>query len=157
MDSSCRSQAQQFKSITVVRHPISWLQTEGERRLVAPAGPPNATCEPRWAARIWSQRTKFWANRRPFGIARRSPTDGLPVIARNRGICSDRGSHCEYSAEPSLALRNPVVGLPCLCQRIRLDNRLNFSLRYEIKCFVQIFGAVLPAANYSNAFGDEIH
>src|SRR3979490_381807 len=84
-----------------------------------------------------------------FPLARHPPETGA--------VCSDRGSHCEDSAEPSIALRNPVVGLRCLCQRIRLDNRLNFSLRYEIKCFVQIFGAVLLAANYSNAFPDEIH
>ena len=83
---------------------------------------------------------------------------GLLVIRPKQGPSARTGgSHCEDSAEPSLALRNPVVGLRCLCQRICLDNRLNFSLRYEIKCFVQIFGAVLPAANYSNAFRDEIH
>jgi hypothetical protein len=68
--------------------------------------------------------------------------------------CSDRRLHCEHGAESGLALRNLVVDLRCLCQWIRLHNRFNFSLRYEIKRFVKIFGAVLLAANYSNALRD---
>ena len=71
--------------------------------------------------------------------------------------CSDRRLHCEDRAEPGLAFRNAVISLRCLCQWIRLDNRFNFSLRYEIKRLVQIFRAVLLAANYFNAFPDEIH
>ncbi len=59
------------------------------------------------------------------------------------------GDYIVRTAEPSLALRNPVVGLRCLLQWVRLDNGFDFSLRYKIKCFVQIFGAVLLATNYS--------
>src|SRR5207248_9277843 len=64
---------------------------------------------------------------------------------------SDRRLHCEDGPEPGFALRNAVVGLRCLCQWVRLHNGFNFSFRYEIKRFVKIFGAVLLAANYSNA------
>ena len=70
---------------------------------------------------------------------------------------SDRRLHCEDGPEPGFALRNAVVGLRCLCQWVRLHNGFNFSFRYEIKRFVKIFGAVLLAANYSNALSDEIH
>ena len=69
----------------------------------------------------------------------------------------DRRLHGQDGAKPGLALRHTVVSFRCLCQWIRLDNRFNFSLRYEIKRFVKILGAVLLAANDSNAFRDEIH
>jgi hypothetical protein len=39
----------------------------------------------------------------------------------------------------------------------RLDYRFNFSLRCEIKGFVEIFRAVLLAANYPNALRDKVH
>src|SRR5216683_5345774 len=71
--------------------------------------------------------------------------------------CSDRRLHCEDGAEPGLALGNAVVSPGCLSQWVRLHNRFNSSLRYEIKRFVKIFGAVLLATNYSNALRDEIH
>src|SRR5437868_15079284 len=69
---------------------------------------------------------------------------------------SDRRLHCEDGAEPGLPLRNTLVGLRCLCQWIRLYNRFDFSVRYEIKRFIKIFGTVLLASNYSNALRDEI-
>jgi hypothetical protein len=47
--------------------------------------------------------------------------------------------HCEDSAESGLALSDAVVCLRCLCPWIRLDDRLSFSLHYEIKGFVEIF------------------
>src|SRR6266851_7937636 len=72
------------------------------------------------------------------------------------GDCSDRRLHCEDGAEPGLALRNALVGLRCLCQWVRLDDRFNFSLRYEIKGFVEIFWAVLLTANDPNALRDEV-
>ena len=81
-------------------------------------------------------------------------TSGLP--ARNGGDCSDRRLHCEDGAEPGLALHNALVGLRSLGQWVRLDYRFNFSLRYEIKGFVEIFGAVLLAANDTNALRDEV-
>src|ERR1700676_553765 len=156
MDSSRRSEAQQFKSITVLRHPV-FLGSKPQENGVLGL---RRACPTRLANE--DGRAVLESNARGFGrmvgkpyfwdyftFARDPPETGA--------VCSDRGSHCEDSAEPSLALRNPVVGLRRLCQRIRLDNRLNFSLRYEIKCFVQIFGAVLLAANYSNAFRDKIH
>jgi hypothetical protein len=70
---------------------------------------------------------------------------------------SDWRLHCQDSAESSLVLRHAIVCLRCLCQRVRLHDRFNFSLLYEIKRFVKIFGAVLLAANYSNALRDEIY
>jgi len=45
------------------------------------------------------------------------------MTARNRRL------HCEDGAEAGLALRNALVGLWCLCQWVRLDNRFDFSLR----------------------------
>src|SRR5690242_19597142 len=83
-------------------------------------------------------------------------TSELLVTVDTGSDCSDRRLHCEDRAEPRLALRNAVIGLRCLCQRIRLDNRSNFSLRYEIKCFVQILRAVLLASDDPNAFADQI-
>ena len=71
--------------------------------------------------------------------------------------CSDRRLHCEDGTEPGLAFRNAFVGLWCLCQWIRLDDCFNFSLRYEIQGFVEIFGPVLLTANDPNALHDEVH
>src|SRR5438046_6337233 len=71
--------------------------------------------------------------------------------------CPDSFLHCEDGAEPGLTLRNTVVGLGCLRQWVRLNNRSHLSFCHEIKRFVQIFGAVLLTSNYSNAFRDEIH
>src|SRR5438132_3605468 len=86
------------------------------------------------------------------------PISELSVILPRLPLdSSDRRFHCEAGPEPGLALRNAVVGLRCLCQWVRLDDRFNFSLRYEIKRLVEIFGAVLLAPNYLNAFRDEIH
>jgi hypothetical protein len=48
---------------------------------------------------------------------------------------SDWRLHCQDSAESSLVLRHAIVCLRCLCQRVRLHDRFNFSLRYEIKRF----------------------
>jgi hypothetical protein len=59
--------------------------------------------------------------------------------------------HCQDGAKSGLALCHAIVGLRCLSQRVGLHNRFNFSLRYEIKRFVKIFGAVLLAADDSNA------
>src|SRR5690348_4547795 len=72
-------------------------------------------------------------------------------LCATRLTIRDGPLHCEDSAEPCLAFRNASVSLLCLCQRIRLDHRFNFSLRHEIERFVEIFGAVLLAANESNA------
>ena len=84
--------------------------------------------------------------------------EGLPVDPpENGGDCSYRRLHCEDSAEPGPALRNAFVGLSGLCQWVSLDEGFDFPLRHEIKSFVEIFGAVLLAANYPNAFSDEIH
>jgi hypothetical protein len=52
--------------------------------------------------------------------------------------CSRRGLHCEDGAKAGLALCHTVVGHWGLCQWVRLDNRLNFTLRDEIQGFVQI-------------------
>src|SRR6202007_693040 len=59
--------------------------------------------------------------------------------------------------EPSLAFHDAQVGLGSLRQRLRLDDRLNFSLRYEIKGFVEILGAILLAADDTYALHDEVH
>src|SRR6202165_4245867 len=54
MDSSCRSEPQQFKSITVLRHPVFLGSKPKENGVFgAPAGSPNAICERRWGARFW--------------------------------------------------------------------------------------------------------
>ena len=66
------------------------------------------------------------------------------------------GLHCEDGAEPGLALGNALVRLLSLCQWIRLNDRFDFSLGYEIQGFVEIFGAVLLTANYPNAFRNEV-
>jgi hypothetical protein len=68
-----------------------------------------------------------------------------------------RRLHCEDGAEPGLAIYNSLVCLRSLGQWIRLDYRFNLPLRYEIKRFVKIFGAVLLAANDANALHDEVH
>src|SRR4029077_4340882 len=68
-----------------------------------------------------------------------------------------RRLHCEDGAEPGLALHDTLVCLRSLGQWVRLDYRFNFPLRYEIKRFVEIFGAVLLAANDTNALHDEVH
>jgi hypothetical protein len=67
-----------------------------------------------------------------------------------------RRLHCEDGAESGLAIHNSLVCLRSLGQWIGLDYRFNFPLRYKIKRFVEIFGAVLLAANYANALRDEV-
>src|SRR6266849_9261506 len=78
-------------------------------------------------------------------------------LAPNGGDCSYRRLHCEDSAEPGPALRNAFVGLGGLRQWVSLDDRFDFPLCHEIKSFVQIFGAVLLAADDADALRDEIH
>src|SRR5207249_7936273 len=69
------------------------------------------------------------------------PISELSVILPRLPLdSSDRRLHCEDGPEPGFALRNAVVGLRCLCQWVRLHNGFNFSFRYEIKRFVEIFG-----------------
>src|ERR1700694_1876426 len=65
--------------------------------------------------------------------------------------------HRQDSAEARLAVDDTLIRLRSLRQWVRLDYRFNFSLRYEIKGFVEIFGTVLLAANYANALRDEVH
>ena len=65
--------------------------------------------------------------------------------------------HRQDGAEARLAVDDTLIRLRSLSQWVRLDYRFNFSLRYEIKGFVEIFGAVLLAANYPNALHDEVH
>src|SRR6266581_542843 len=84
--------------------------------------------------------------------------EGLPVgPPENGGDCSYRRLHCEDGAEPGPALRNAFVGLGGLRQWVSLDDRFDFPLRHEIKSFVEIFGAVLLAADDADALHDEIH
>src|SRR5260370_19804072 len=84
--------------------------------------------------------------------------EGLPVDpAENGGDCSYRRLHCEDSAEPGPALRNAFVVLGGLRQWVSLDDGFNFPLRHEIKSFVEIFWAVLLAADDADALHDEIH
>src|SRR5713101_5701219 len=65
--------------------------------------------------------------------------------------------HRQDGAEARLAIDDTLIRLRSLGQRVRLDYRFNLPLRYEIKRFVEIFGAVLLAANYPNALHDEVH
>ena len=65
--------------------------------------------------------------------------------------------HREDGAEARLAVDDTLIRLRSLAQWVRLDYRFNFSLRYEIKGFVEIFGAVLLAANYPDALHDKVH
>ena len=65
--------------------------------------------------------------------------------------------HRQDGAEARLAVDDTLICLRSLGQWVRLDYRFNFSLRYEIKGFVEIFGTVLLAANYPNALRDEVH
>ena len=62
-----------------------------------------------------------------------------------------RRLHCKDGAESGLAFHNALVCFRRLSQRVRLNDRFNFSLRHEIKGLVEIFGAVLLAANDPNA------
>jgi hypothetical protein len=70
--------------------------------------------------------------------------------------CSHRQLNCEDGTEPGFALYNAFIRLRSLGQRVRLDDRFNFALRYEIKGFVEIFGAVLLATDHTNALRDEV-
>jgi hypothetical protein len=54
-----------------------------------------------------------------------------------------------------LALRNALIGLRCLCQGVRLDNRFDLS-SLRNKRLVEILGAVLLAADYSNALRNKV-
>ena len=65
--------------------------------------------------------------------------------------------HRQDSAEARLAVDDTLIRLRSLGQWVRLDYRFNFSLRYEIKRFVEIFWTVLLATNYPNALHDEVH
>src|SRR5579863_10034482 len=65
--------------------------------------------------------------------------------------------HGEDGAEAGLALHHALICLRSLGQWVRLDYRFNFSLRHEIKGFVEIFGAVLLAADDLNALRDEVN
>ena len=83
---------------------------------------------------------------------------GLPVDPpETGGDCSYRRLHCQNGAEAGLALHNALVRLWSIGQRVRLDDRFHFSLRHEIKGLVEIFRAVLLAANDTNALRDEAH
>src|ERR1700730_17547048 len=55
MDSSRRSEPQQFKSITVLRRPVFVGSKPKENGVLAPAGSPSATCARRWAAKKLKQ------------------------------------------------------------------------------------------------------
>src|SRR5258708_1245743 len=84
--------------------------------------------------------------------------EGLPVDPpENGGDCSYRRLHCEDGAEPGPALPNAFVGPGGLPQSESLDRRLDFPSRHEIKSFVEIFGAVLLAADDADTLHDEIH
>src|SRR5258708_3501789 len=65
--------------------------------------------------------------------------------------------HRQDCAEARLAVDDTLIRLRGLSQWVRLDYRFNFSLRDEIKCFVEISGPVLLAANDPNALHDEVH
>src|SRR5580658_3059159 len=109
---------------------------------------------------VWKQRVNI-----QFCIVNKSPApfsyrimEGWPVDPpENGGDCSYRRLHCEDGAEPGAALRNAFVGLGGLRQWVSLDDRFDFPLRHEIKSFVEIFGAVLLAADDADALHDEIH
>ena len=62
--------------------------------------------------------------------------------------------HRQNGAEARLAVDHTLIRLRSLSQWVRLDYRFNFSLRYEIKSFVEIFGTILLTANYPNALHD---
>jgi hypothetical protein len=83
----------------------------------------------------------------PTWVAESSPCtyaqDSASMGHDNQG----RRLHCEDGTEPGLALHDALVCLRSLGQWVRLDDSFNFSLRYEIKGFVEIFGAVLLAAD----------
>src|SRR5712692_8267663 len=84
--------------------------------------------------------------------------EGLPVDPpKNGGDCSHRRLHGEDGAEPGPALLNAFVGLGGLRQWVSLNDPFDFPLRHEIKSFVQIFGAVLLAADDADTLHDEIH
>src|SRR5437899_5422729 len=79
------------------------------------------------------------------------PTKALVTDDQHRRL------HCEDGAEPGPALRNAFVVLSGLRQWVSLDEGFDFPLRHEIKSFVEIFGAVLLAADDADALHDEIH
>jgi hypothetical protein len=54
MDSSRRSERQQFKSITVLRHTVFLGSKPKENGVLGLPGSPNATCERRWVGRFWT-------------------------------------------------------------------------------------------------------
>jgi hypothetical protein len=70
------------------------------------------------------------------------------------GDRSYRRLHHEDGAKPGLTFRNAVVGLGGLRQRVSLDDRFNFPLCHKSKSFVEIFGAVLLAADDADALRD---
>jgi len=59
------------------------------------------------------------------------PVKHLLDPPENGGDCCPR-LHCEDGTEPGHVLGNPLVRLRCLCSWVRLDDRFNFSLCYEI-------------------------
>src|SRR5215472_4002858 len=81
---------------------------------------------------------------------------GLSPLSTDRDN-QRRRLHCEDGAEAGLALHHSLISLWSLGQWVRLDYRFDFPLRYEIKGFVEVFGAVLLAANDTNALGDKVH
>ena len=65
--------------------------------------------------------------------------------------------HGEDGAEAGFAVDDTLIGLGGVGQWVGLDYRFDFSLGYEIQGFVEIFGAVLLAANDPNALEKEVH
>src|SRR5258708_3346794 len=84
---------------------------------------------------------EYEIQRRAFCVTLPSFDTGIASDApENGGDCPNWRLHCQDGAKPGLALHNALIGLRSLGQRVRFDDRFNFSLCYEIKGFVEIFG-----------------
>src|SRR6516162_2638579 len=75
----------------------------------------------------------------------------LPMNRGNR-----RPSHGKHGAEPGRALHNALICLRSFGQRVGLDYRFDFSLGYVIQGFVEIFGAILLAADDLDALEEQL-
>ena len=73
---------------------------------------------------------------------------GTNVIRpKTGGERSGRLLHCEDGAEPGCSLDDALISLRSFGQRVGLNYRFNFPLGYVIQGFIEIFGAILLAAD----------
>ena len=64
--------------------------------------------------------------------------------------------HCEDGSEAGLALRNTFVGLRSFGQWVSLNHRFDFPSGYVVEGFVEIFRAILLAADYLDALEEQL-